>query len=321
MQKMAAAGVGNGGLLLPYATAAPTTTLQTALRAFPQFPNLAPSGSPTGDERYDSLQAKVTKRLSHNLQASGAYTWEKSFLRANRQDFFNPQSSAWALQNLPPQILTFNITYTTPKVAYFESHAKAVNQVVKDWQLGWASSYASGTFLTPPTSNTANFLTSEMTRVPGQPLYLKDINCKCINPYTDQVLNPAAWQNLQPNQTGTSTAVLYSDFRGPRHPSENMNIARNFRLTERFTLQFRGEFVNIFNRTELPNPITNVNPAVALTRNSASAVYGANVLVNGFGVINAFTAPNTQFGTTTSAQPGGAALAPRSGTLVLRLQF
>jgi hypothetical protein len=100
-----------------------------------------------------------------------------------------------------------------------------------------------------------------------------------------------------------------------------MNIARNFRLTERFTLQFRGEFVNIFNRTELPNPITSTNPTVALTRNPGSAVYGANDLIGGFGVINAFTAPNTQFGTTTSAQAGGAALAPRSGTLVLRLQF
>src|SRR6201999_24958 len=45
MQKMAAAGVPNGGLLLPYSTAAATTSLSNALRAYPQFPNIAPTGS------------------------------------------------------------------------------------------------------------------------------------------------------------------------------------------------------------------------------------------------------------------------------------
>jgi hypothetical protein len=258
----------------------------------------------------------LTKRLSHGLQASGAFTWEKSFLRAGRQDFFNPQSSVWALQNLPPLILTFNVTYTTPKAAYFENHAKFANQVVKDWQLGWFSNYQSGAFLTPPNSNSSNFLTSQMTRVAGQPLYLKDINClSCINPFTDQVLNPAAWTNLSTNQVGTSTAVLYQDFRGPRRPQENANIARNFKLNERFTLQFRGEFINIFNRTMLSNPVTNVNPSVALSRNAL------NILTNGFGVIQAYNTPNAQPGSTTSAQAGGAAYGPRTGTLVLRLTF
>jgi hypothetical protein len=315
MAKLAAAGVGYGGLLLPYA-GAPTNlmTLGQALTNFPQYPNLNPSGSPTGDERYDSLQAKVTKRLSHNLQASGAFTWQKSFLRGARQDFWNPENSVWALQNIPPRVLTFNATYTTPKIEYLETRAKAMNQLVKDWQIGWFADYQSGTLLTPPTSNVANFLPSEATRVAGQPLYLKGMNCGCINPYTDQVLNPLAWKNLPSNLTGTATSVLYTDFRGPRHPQENANIARNFRLSERFNLQFRGEFVNIFNRTLLPNPITNVNPSVQLTRNSVA-------LTNGFGVINAYNAPNAQPATTTSAQNGGPALAPRTGTLVLRLTF
>jgi hypothetical protein len=316
MAKMAAAGVGNGGLFLPYPSATPaSTTLSTALRAFPQFPGLAVTGSATGDERYDSLQAKLTKRFSHGLQASGAFTWEKSFTRAAPQDFFNPSGSLWALQNLPPRILTFNITYTTPKLAYLTTHAKYANLLVQDWQIGWFSNYQSGTLLTPPNSQTSNFLSSQMVRVQGQPLYLKDMNSHNINPYYDQVLNPAAWQNLPVNAVGASTAVLYTDFRGPRHPQENANIARNFRIKEKLTLQFRGEFVNIFNRTLLPNPITSVNPTVALTRNAQG------ILTNGFGVMNAYFTPNSQGGTTTSAQNGGAAFAGRSGTLVLRVIF
>jgi hypothetical protein len=315
MAKMAAAGVGNNGLLLPYATFPTSGTLQSALRPYPQFPNLAPSGSPTGNERYDSLQAKLTKRLSHGLQASGAFTFEKSFLRGNPQDFFNPNGNAWVLQNLPPRILTFNVTYTTPSWSYLQSHAKVVNQIVKDFQIGFFANYQSGTLLTPPTSNTATFLTSEEIRVPGQPLYLKDINSHGINPYYDQVLNPAAWQNVPVNGVGPSIGGLYTDFRGPRHPQENMNLARNIRITERVQLQIRAEFVNIFNRTELPNPVTNVNTSVALSRNSLG------YLTNGFGVMQAYLTPNSQAGSTTSAQNGGAALGARSGTLVMRISF
>jgi hypothetical protein len=52
---------------------------------------------------------------------------------------------------------------------------------------------------------------SQMYRRPGQPLYLKDLNCGRINPYTDLVLNPAAWANpangtLRP-ALGTSTGI------------------------------------------------------------------------------------------------------------------
>src|SRR5205085_3271415 len=108
---------------------------------------------------------------------------------------------------------------------------------------------------------------SQMIRT-GQPLYLKDLNCGCINPYFDQVLNPAAWANpnngvFGPGPSGTPNALitsnlLYSDFRQARRPLENFNIGRNFRFGAegRFNLQIRAEFANIFNRMQLGNPIT-----------------------------------------------------------------
>src|SRR6185312_2779281 len=43
------------------------TSLLSALYPYPQFGALAPTGSATGNSRYDSLQIKVTKRLSHGL--------------------------------------------------------------------------------------------------------------------------------------------------------------------------------------------------------------------------------------------------------------
>ena len=317
-QRMSALGLGVNGLLLPYATASSFTSLQNAILTWPQFPTLTPTGSATGDERYDSLQAKVTKRFSHNLQASGAFTWEKSFTRANRQDFFNPAGAEWGLQNLPLRVLTFNFVYTTPKAAYFDDHAKWVNQVIKDWQIGGYATYQSGSFIVPPLSNTSNFLSSLETRVPGAPLYLKDPNGGNVNPFFDQVLNPAAWTNLPKNAVGASTSVYYPDFRNPRHPIEDANFARNFRLTERFTLQLRAEFINIFNRTELPNFATggffspNVPNTIApLGRN------GLGYYTSGFGVINVYTPP----GAVTTGSAAGTIVTPRTGTLIARITF
>jgi hypothetical protein len=299
--RMASIGITN---LLPYSGFATSNSLQTVLRPFPQFPNLAPSGSATGNSHYNSLQIKVTKRFSHGLQASGAYTFARGFVRATRQDFFNPDSSRWALQQIPPQVLTFNFTYTVPKIEYLNKF-KVANEIVHDWQFGFFAQYQSGIFLTPPTSTTALFLTSEEVRNPGVPLYLKDINnIHGYNPYYDQVLNPAAFSQVPVNGVGPAAGTLYSDFRGPRQPKENANIGRNFRIKERMNLYVRGEFVNIFNRTIMPNPITTTVPQVALTKNSLG------LLTGGYGVINAYQAAGTS-----------TIFTGRTGTLIARFTF
>ena len=73
---------------------------------------------PTGRSKYDSLQIKATKRFSHGLQAGGSYTWGQGFVEPKRQDFFNPQSAVWQLQQIPPQDLNFNAIYTVPGAAF-----------------------------------------------------------------------------------------------------------------------------------------------------------------------------------------------------------
>src|SRR5207248_2302478 len=90
-----------------------------------------------------------------------------------------------------------------------------------------------------------------MYRVAGQPLYLKDLNCHCINPTSDQVLNPAAWVTPAAGTIGTGP-VRYNDFRTQRRPSESLNVGRTFRMGQEekpVTLSIRADFANIFNRT------------------------------------------------------------------------
>jgi hypothetical protein len=303
IQNEAAHGITN---LLPYPGFPASSTLQSIIYKYPQFGLINPSGSATGNSIYNSLQMKATKRFSHGLQAGGAFTWAKGFNRAARQDFFNPASSVWALQQIPLQALTFNFVYTTPKASFLN---RIENAITADWQIGGYALYQSGQYLTPPSSPTLNFLTSEDVRVPGQPLYNVNINnIHSYSPGTQQVLNPLAWAACPTNATCTAPGTLYGDFRGPRTPSENANLGRNFRIREGMNLQVRIEFVNIFNRTLLPNPAT------TLPQNPVTKTAGINSA--GFGVINTFATGGSL--PTTAVAPY---LLGRTGTLIARFTF
>ncbi len=311
-QALAARGISS---ILPYAGFPTSNTLQSALYAFPQFTStttgpLAVTGSPTGDSKYDSLQVKATKRISHNFAAGGAFTWGQGFTRAARQDFFNPASAVWALQQIPPRVLTFNATYTVPRASYLP---RIANAFTKDWQIGWFSTYQTAPYLTPPTSPTANFLTSEDVPVAGQSFYNVNINnIHSYNPLTTQVLNPNAWTACPTNTTCEATGNLYKNFRGPRTPSENANIGRNFRIKESMNFQIRGEFVNIFNRTLMPTGanISTANPQNLPVKNAQGAY------TSGFGIMPIYVTPNTAEGGSQLAY-----LQPRTGTLIMRFSF
>jgi hypothetical protein len=322
--KMAAAGV-PGGNISPYVGFGGTTLL-SALYPYPQFGNISPTGSATGNSKYASMQLKVTKRLSHGLQAQGAYTWAKGVVRQIPEDIFNASGNQWTLQQIPPQALTFNVTYTLPKYGRLNKWA---NEVVSDWQVGFFAQYQSGIFLTPPVSNVnAEYLASEDIRVPGQSLYNVNINdIHSYNPYYDVVLNPKAWAPCPVNTTcggayngafGATAERLYADFRGPRQPRENANIGRHFRIKEKYDFYIRAEFVNIFNRTILPNPLT-TNPQTAVSRN------GFGILTNGFGVVSlSAITPQGVFqgaGTVPAPTAGATALLGRTGTIIARFQF
>jgi hypothetical protein len=308
------------GAFTPYAGFPASGSLLTALRPYPQFATSGLFGatptitnSPTGNSWYDALQVKVNKRLSHGLQATSTFTWSKALV-ATRENIFDPTSSTKTLQGTDqPFLVNANIVYTVPR--FFNSN-RMLSAAVRDWQAGAFLQYGSGFPLTPPSITTTNNVsqgTQYQLRVPGQPLFLKDLNCGCINPTQDQLLNPAAWTN--PVNGGFGLNALYGDFRSARRPQENFNIGRNFRIKERVNFQIRAEFTNIFNRTTLGNPST-TNPAGPLTRN------GANQLTAGFGVINEVLNPRAQ-----PSVPSNGNFAtnlgqiPRQGTIIARFQF
>jgi hypothetical protein len=298
------------GNLTPYSGYATTNTLLNALRPFPQFSTIGVQNSPTGRTFYDSLQMKGTKRLAHGLQVNGTFTWSKALVGI-RPNLFVPSDKGLQATD-QPFLFNANIIYTTQK--WFSN--KIASLVTRDWGIGAFVQYGSGLPLAPPSATTTNYIGgSEQFRVPGQPLFLKNLNCGCINPYFDQVLNPAAWINPPNGTFGPASGTYYGDFRSARRPQENMNLSRTFHFKERYALQLRGEFVNIFNRTQIGNPITS-NPSAALSKTPAGQ-YSA-----GFGVINeTLSGPQIAPSYTQNAVVGQLYQLPRTGTLIARFSF
>ena len=325
--------------------------LNQALRPFPQWVGIAPFlGHPLGVTWYDSLQAKVTQRFSRGLAVDAAFTWQKELsLGANSDtsyltpaptlinDVFNRNQNKQISSFSRPFMFVFTASYTTPVMAADNAGFKVMSWLARDWTLSALLRYQTGQVVrTPPSSNgffnqlvrnqnpaTFGGANTFWNRVPGQNPFLFDPNCKCFDPTTQLVLNPAAWTDAPAGTFGTS-APYYNDYRWQRQPAESISLARNFFINRdrNIVLNLRGEFQNMFNRLFLANPLgvapssspfvigagapNPSSPTLCAGPCLTNGVRNSNPLSAGYGFVNTFN--------------GGAA-SPRTGQMVVRLSF
>jgi hypothetical protein len=289
------------GFKPPYAGFPMTLTLAQALRPFPQFGSITDVGAPLGNSWYDALQSKVTKRLGNGLSLQSAFTYSQELTTAEGgvQDIFNRALQKHVSASSQPFVLVIGYTYELPGGALTSN--KFAKTVLHGWTLGGMLREASGMPIEIPAAN--NNLGNDLigssafdNYVPGQPLFLKNLNCHCFNPATTLTLNPAAWTQPAAGQFG-DTALYLNNYRGQRRPDEEMSFGRTFRLREKVSFQLRAEFFNVFNRTEMNNPSS--------TNAQATPVLTNGAYTSGFGYIST----------------GSVAYGPRSGQIVAMIHW
>jgi len=292
------------GFRAPYAGYSLANTVAQTMRPYPQFGGVGQMWAPLGNSWYDSLQVKATKRFSHGFDFTAAYTFSKNLTTVEDQDgtavpvndVFNRANQKAISRVDQPHVFVVGYTYVSP----VWNKNVFTRVALSGWTLGGILRYSSGQPIrVPSANNNLNALLFRGTfanRVPGQPLFLKDLNCGCIDPNKDFVFNPAAWTDPGAGQWGYS-AAYYTDYRYARRPDEQMSIGKMFRIKESKSLQIRAEFFNVFNRTYLNNPDSG-NAA-------ASQIYDRGVPVSGFGRISSGSTFNP----------------PRNGQLVARFQW
>ena len=250
---------------------------------------------------------KATKRFSHGLDFSWTFTKQKTLTIGAESD--SPAGNSGQVNDVfnrpvnkdlsaydQPLVMSIAANYMVPKWG----RNKILSYALSDWQLDAFLNYASGLPILSPVStnnlSTTLFQGTYFSRVPGVPLFTHDLNCHCFDPDTTFELNPAAWVNPAAGQFGTA-AAYYNDYRQQRRPQENLGFGRQFRITEKVSLNVHAEFTNIFNRTEMNSPLSTNALATQTTKNG--------VATGGFGWINT---------SSVFAQP-------RQGTIVARFRF
>jgi hypothetical protein len=298
------------GFKKPYANFPDSGSVLQSLRPFPQYSGIGQFEAPLGDSWYDSLQVKATKRLSHGLTATMAYTFGKALdSTTNAGSIYDRGSFKGLSPNSYPHIFSLSVDYTVPAIGPVR-HSRIAKAFLADWRLTSLSTNQSGQLLATPTSSNSigTYVSTgytRMVRLPGVPLYTKNINCGCIDPTQETVLNPAAWQNQAAGVPG-SNVVYYNDFRAQRRPAVSGGIGKVFPIREGMFLSFRAEFFNLFNMEEsLANPSTG-SPQNPVTRSNG-------VLTGGFGYLN-YT--GIAGNSVSSSLP-----TPRTGQVVVRIQF
>ncbi len=123
-----------------------------SIRPFPHAGNIFMIWAPWGRTWYDSLQVKVTKRYSHGLDFSAAYSYQKeltigaeandtAFVTAAAVNNINDYKSNKTISGLSiPHRLVIAANYQVPKW----NTNKFVSLVLRDWTIGAILTYASG---------------------------------------------------------------------------------------------------------------------------------------------------------------------------------
>jgi hypothetical protein len=216
-----------------------------------------------GISAYHGLEVDVNHHWSKGLQFRGVYTFSKTLDDGdNLNTSVATNSPAFIANPLNPMAdygrASFDIRHSgVIQAAYdlpFGRTADSVWQkaLVANWQVGGILTLQSGLPFTPQLSyNPSN---DGDTRNPVRPSWNPNFSGKVINGGPDQYFNPLAF--IQP-LNGSYGNLGRNVLQGPSLTQFDLALAKRWTLSERRSVQFRSEFFNLFNHTNLntPNPV------------------------------------------------------------------
>jgi hypothetical protein len=239
---------GNYNEVIPSARAAVAAGADgNAFRRF-GFANNVTRDESTGDSNYHALQVWINRRFSNRMAFQAAYTLSRTISNVPTQsyvsgttDVFNYDLDKGYADLDRRHAFVFNIVYALPS---FKNLGAVGSAVLGDWQLNSIASFYSGTPLNILSGvNRAGLIgntTQRPDRVSGVPFYLH------IPGDPVAIINPAAFSIPA---VGTFGNLKRGDVRGPGISNIDFSVAKNWKVKERYGIQFRTEMFNVFNHT------------------------------------------------------------------------
>ena len=211
--------------------------------------------------RYNSMQLKIEKRFGSGFSFQSAYTVSKTESTGTESPAnpFNYMVRSLASNDVP-QRLVFSYVYELPfgKGKHFgNTWNRAADAALGGWQLSGITNFQAGFPFNPSiTSNLDNGEGNQPNRICDGHL---------SNPTINRWFDTSCFVASAPNVFGNSG---YNILRGPALRNWDVTLGKTFPLTERMRLQFRGDFLNIFNQVVFATPNAQVDTAGAGTISS-----------------------------------------------------
>lgn len=215
-----------------------------------------------GTASYNSLQAQLEKRFSHNFQAQSSFTWSKNIDIAStgNASFTGSVANPYDLRynrgisdlNYPFVSVT-NAVYTTPGL---KGQNGLVRGVLGEWEISAIYTMQSGRAFGISGGNGGNNSGSNVNsdradRVPGA---VVRVHQGSKQQWLNQYFTTSAFTQNAPGTFGNTGRNF---LKGPGINYADAALMKNWSLQERYRIQFRWEMFNAFNRTTFGQPDTN----------------------------------------------------------------
>ena len=199
-----------------------------------------------GNSSYHAMQLWINRRFSKQLAFQVAYTWGHAISDVALTSFTNSTSDPfnYALDKGDADLdrrhtFVSNVVYVLPS---YKKWGHAADLLLSDWQLNGIASYFGATPIDIITGVNTIGTASAVGQRPnytGAPLYIDSSD-------STKHLNPLAFATPAPGQFGT---LGKGAVRGKAITTIDFSVGKNWRIQERYGLQFRAEFFNLLNHT------------------------------------------------------------------------
>lgn len=263
-----------------------------------------------GNSWYDGLQVSVRKRYSHGVVLTLAYTWSKTLMQGygrnegdginsnTYQNKYDRASEKGRVGFDASHVLVSSFIYDIPAPKILSTGIAGA--VFAGWQANGIVTLRSGLPFTVTQGNIIN-----TGNAPVRPDRVA--NGSLDNPTVNQWFNPDAFQLVSCSNSAIPERCHYGNsgngiLEGPGFKNLDGSLFKNFGITERVKLQFRGEFFNVLNTPQFNVPNRGLNTGGGFlpqrAANGTVTFPSQAGISSGPGAITSLIAPmrNIQFG-------------------------
>lgn len=230
------------------------------------YPGTITAANTGANVNYNSLQLSAEQRMRYGLNLLFNYTWSKTLDNmpwnaatgsiGNNSSYVYPVTlpNYKALDYGPADfdhrnVVAMSYVYTIPK--FLKDAPSMVRAIVNDWSTSGLFQYRSGDPLTVWSSQANNSGSGQQRdravqtgSAYGGTACATSVNCR-------NYLNPASFTS---NTAGTYGSVVKGSFVGPHYVDWDASLTRKFAFTEHTGLEFKAEYFNLMNHTNLGDP-------------------------------------------------------------------